>query len=247
MDWINILSIILTMFFGVLSFVFYRKGIKKKKLLIIAKSTLLISQNLSNYSGLKISYNNEEIQSLSSTTIIIKNTGNDIIESSDITPIVPINILTSDRFLLIDSDKYHVSTSNDKTNPTIEEKDNSNLVVHFDFIKPKDTISITLLHNGDISVSGDLKDGDIDMIIDDIKSYNDQKDKTTNETDAHSSNIMMSMVITFNLTMLSALMSFFILNNGILHIDNNSMLLILMVILIDIITILISLLFKSKK
>ena len=68
-DWQTILSILgifLTFFFGILSYVFYRKGIKKKKLLITSNSTILISEYLSNYNGLKILYNNKEITILTS-------------------------------------------------------------------------------------------------------------------------------------------------------------------------------------
>lgn len=166
-DWQTILSIsgiILTIFFGILSYVFYRKGIKKKKLLITSNSTILISEDLSNYSGLQISYNNEEVKTLTSTCITIRNIGNDVIENTDITPSDPIIISTTNKFLSINGEEYKIASSNKKVTTALKKIDDSNLQLSFDFLNPKNELSITLLHNGNIMINGDLKNGNVDKI-----------------------------------------------------------------------------------
>lgn len=166
-NWQTILSIsgiILTIFFGILSYVFYRKGIKKKKLLITSNSTVLVSEDLSNYNGLQISYNNEEVKTLTSTTITIRNIGNDVIESTDITPSDPIVILTSNKFLSINGEEYKVASSNKKVTTSLQKINDSKLQLSFDFLNPKNELSITLLHNGNIHVNGDLKNGNVDKV-----------------------------------------------------------------------------------
>lgn len=180
-NWQTILSvagIILTIFFGILSYVFYRKGIKKKKLLITSNSTILISEDLSNYNGLQISYNNEKVKTLTSTYITLSNIGNDVIESSDITPSDPIIISTTNKFLSINGEEYKIVSSNKKVTTSLQKIDDSNLQLSFDFLNPKNELSITLLHNGDIFVNGDLKIGNVEKI-----SYNDKYEPTisTNE------------------------------------------------------------------
>lgn len=166
-NWQTILSIsgiILTIFFGILSYVFYRKGIKKKKLLITSNSTILVSEDLSNYNGLQISYNNEEVKTLTSTSITIRNIGNDVIENTDITPSDPIVITTTNKFLSINGEEYKVTSSNKKITTSLQKIDDSKLQLSFDFLNPKNELSITLLHNGNILVNGDLKNGNVDKV-----------------------------------------------------------------------------------
>lgn len=166
-DWQSISSlssVVLTIFFGILSYVFYRKGIKKKKILITSNSTVLVSEDLSNYTGLQISYNNEEVKTLTSTTITIRNIGNDVIENTDITPSDPIIISTSNKFLSTNGEEYKVVSSNKKVTTSLQKLDDSKLQLSFDFLNPKNELSITILHNGDIVVNGDLKNGNVDKV-----------------------------------------------------------------------------------
>ena len=105
MDWNSailwgLIGIASTIFFGfIFSYIFYRKGLKQKKVICTTSSTVLISDNLSNYKNLKILYDNEYIKTLTSTTINFKNIGNDKIELDDIVPSDPIIISTSGKFL----------------------------------------------------------------------------------------------------------------------------------------------------
>lgn len=141
------------------SYFFYRKSLKQKKLIYNTESTVLISETLSRYENLKISYNNTDIKSLISTTVKVKNVGTDTIEPSDFVPAMPIIIKTNEQFLLQDVTKYKITCSNTKSTTSLEKIDESQLKIIFDFLNPKDEITISILHTGDISVTGDLKTG----------------------------------------------------------------------------------------
>lgn len=151
------------------SFFFYRKNKKVKKLIYRAETTVLISEDLSSYENLKILYNNENIDTLNSTTIKIRNIGNDIIEPKDFVPSMPIIIKTSDHFLLQDFSKYKITCSDSKNRVNLEKIDESNFQVVFDYLNPKDEITIAILHTGDITITGDLKQKNS------VKNYSNKK------------------------------------------------------------------------
>lgn len=147
---------------------FYWRGKKKKRIVYNLESTILISEDLSSYENLKILYNNENIKSLTSTIIKIRNAGNDIIEPADFIPSTPIIISTSNAFLLQDVSNYKIECSNRKNRVSLNRKDESHLSVTFDFLGPKDEITITILHTGRLSITGELKQGD-------VKNYSSKK------------------------------------------------------------------------
>lgn len=150
------------------SFFFYQKGKKKKKLVYNLETTILISESLKKYENLRILYNYDDIKSLNSTNIKIRNVGNDIIEPDDFMPATPIIIKTSGNFLLEDVTKYEISCTNSKNRINLEKVDESHLKVVFDFLNPKDEIQITILHTGNISITGELKQGE-------VKNYSNKK------------------------------------------------------------------------
>lgn len=172
MDWNSailwgIISLFSTIFFGFLfGYIFYKKAIKKKKMYIYVDSNILVSEDLSNYNGLKILYNNEEIDTLTSSTIIITNIGNDLIELNDIVSSAPITISTSNKFLSNNIERYTVETSNKKANASLLKINDSTLQLIFEFLRPKDKIHVTLLHSGTINIEGELKIGTIEKNID---------------------------------------------------------------------------------
>lgn len=133
------------------------KNKKTKNLAANTESTVLISETLSKYENLKISYNNENIESLISSIVRIKNIGSDIVEPTDIAPSSPIIIRTTQKFLFNDASQFEINVSNNKNTAKLSRISETELKLNFDFLNPKDEISVTLLHTGDISVYGDLK------------------------------------------------------------------------------------------
>lgn len=218
MTWNTILSIsgiFLTIFFGILSYILYRKGIKKKKLFFDVKSINLISENLSNYNGLnglEISYNNEKIETLTSSIVTIINSGNDIIEVSDITPSEPILITASNKFLLNNSSEYAIFTTNNKATVSLKKINDAKLQLMFDFLRPKDIIKVTLLHTGNVIIKGDLKCGTIDNnLSEESLSSKDEDEKDTEALLVPEIKELITVVI-FLATLL--LMVFFILDQS---------------------------------
>lgn len=249
MDFIGITGVILGILGIVFAFIFYFKGKKKKKLVYTSESTVLVSEKLSNYEDLKILYNNKEIKSLCSTTIKIKNMGNDIIEPHDLIPSMPITINTSDKFLFQDVSKYEFTSSNSKNRILLNKMNDSQISVNFDFINPKDEITITLLHTGDISIDGDLKQGE-------VKNYTKMKYETTKDTEnsEHFTNInslsslfdktiSMFGIMLFVLIVTFIIMKFFLIGGN----SDENMETILSILIISSFPLLISLMLMIKK
>lgn len=166
-DWQNILSIsgiLLTIFFGILSYVFYRKSINNKKILISLDSTILISEDFSNYDGFQISYNNEKINTLTNSVIVITNIGYGFIDKNDFIADFPITFSTSNKFYHNNVDGNTILTSNKKVIASLHKIDDSTLQLSFNFLKHNDTIKIILLHDGAINIEGELKNGSIRKI-----------------------------------------------------------------------------------
>lgn len=160
-DFSTLIGIFLSIFGVVVSIFSYIKTKKTKKIAVNSESTILISETLSKYENLKILYNDENIKSLTSTIVRIKNIGSDIVEPDDLVPSCPLTINTTKKFLLEDTSQYKISTSNTKNIVKLTKIDSMSLQISFDFLNPKDEIQITLLHTGDISVDGDLKSNPI--------------------------------------------------------------------------------------
>ena len=165
MNTIGIAGTVFGLFGIIISIYFYKKQKKVKRLSVKSESTILISETLNKYKNLKISYNNQNITSLTSTIIKITNIGTDIVEPTDLAPSSPLIIKTTDKFLLDDITQYKITTSNSKNLASLSKISDTSLQISFDFLNPKEYIIITLLHTGDISVDGDLKTNSIKNYI----------------------------------------------------------------------------------
>lgn len=152
----GIIGLTATIFFG---YIFYIKSIKNKSLSIFTTSDTLVSESLTKYKGLKIFYNKKHIKELVSTTITIKNIGNLTIEVSDISSSSPITFCASKEFLLNDVKDYILYSSNKNSSFSLLKINKSKIQLVFDYLKPEEEISLTLLHSGILKISGDLKNG----------------------------------------------------------------------------------------
>lgn len=164
----NILTPILTCLIGMLSSFLLSSSLKKaktKKIVCNVESNILISNQYNDFENLKIEFNGEIVKSLTSTTIRIKNVGNKVITSEDFSQSSPLMIKTTIKFLLNNITSYKVFKTNPLCNVLINKLDDCNLLINIDFLNPKDEISFTLLHIGEISFSGLLKDGIIKIIM----------------------------------------------------------------------------------
>ena len=126
----------------------------------------LISEQVSEINGLEIKYNSCPIKNLYSSTIQIKNTGNTTINNIDIPKKRPLSIHT-DGIFIIDKLNIQLPSSNNENDIHIIFDENgdgqsSTAIIDFEFISPRQLITITLLHTGNISLDKwMIKDGKV--------------------------------------------------------------------------------------
>lgn len=162
---ISIISVVLAIVSIVASYIFFRKSTKRKKLSIFAFSSEIISKDLAKNEKLQFSYNEQEISSLTSSTIQIVNEGNDTIESGDFYKGKPLTITTSTPLLSRDDDCLKIETSNSKTKITTDYINDNTIQIEIEALRPKDFVAITLLHSGTIHIDADLKSGTVDNML----------------------------------------------------------------------------------
>ena len=151
--------------FIVAAFFFYIGKVKKSLLYQISTSAL-ITDEINRTPGLRISVGDEPAVDVISTTITFINGGNQTITSSDFASLSPLQIITSGHFFNAENiDVDYIKALNNALNPRIHIVDKKRIEIEFEYLKPKQEFEITLLHDGKLSVSGDLKTGT-------LQSYN---------------------------------------------------------------------------
>lgn len=146
----------------IVSFIFYKISNKKKKIIYTRNSQILITDTLSNIKDLNITYQNQPIQNLTSTTIIIKSAGKDIIQMNDFGIATPFCIKTTEQ-LFLPTDINTIITKNSNPNNLMKPKvkDDKTILLDFDFLSQFDEITFVLLHTGTLNIDGKLKIGQI--------------------------------------------------------------------------------------
>lgn len=144
----------------ILSVIFYIRGKKRKLLLYRITSTHLISKKITTIPGLSILLNGQPIENLSSTQIEFINSGNQVINFSDFALLEPLSIVVDGQFYNLEH-SCEVSSSNPNSIPQIEVVNDCTANIKFDFLKPKQSMTIALFHSGTIFIIGELKDGKI--------------------------------------------------------------------------------------
>lgn len=151
--------------FGILSlifaYIFYKKGRRFKKILYLKKSFNIIenfTQRIDERLSLK--YDNEEIQNLTITNILLCNAGNETINFSDIAKADPIKIFSLNKANILKlSIIYPDSCANNFKLLRTRNKDSYTL--HFDYIDKREKVVIKALHSGkssdDIVLKGHIK------------------------------------------------------------------------------------------
>ncbi len=142
------------------SFIFYKLGNKAKRLTYNINSQVLITNNLSKIEGLNITYGDQPINNLATTTIILKSVGKDVIEMKDFGQAKPLCFKTTGEFLLQDNIDSTI-TKNSRPDNLMKAKleGNDKILLEYDYLSQGDTITFTVLHTGEISLDGKLKAG----------------------------------------------------------------------------------------
>ena len=136
-------------------FLYFRS--KNKKILEYRiDSTQLITESMTHIPNLKVIIGDQPVETLISTTIEFVNSGNQSIVASDFAIKEPLGISTTGHL-----HSYDVFTDNPNSLPSLQTVNDNNFSNAFVFLKEKQTFSITLLHDGNLTVLGELKTGKI--------------------------------------------------------------------------------------
>lgn len=161
----------------IVSSFFYFLGIKRKSLIYDITTTTLVSENATQIEKLNITYDNKLIKNLYTSTVKIKNKSNTIIEPNDFAPSVPLSLITTGEFLASSDTGVKLFSENTDNNvyPLFELDENGmcqKVLIHFDYISKKETISCTVFHTNSLNIIGKLKDGKIVNSTDELTISN---------------------------------------------------------------------------
>lgn len=147
--------------FIVAAFFFYM-GKAKKYLVYQISTSDLITDEINSTPGIKISVGDEPAVNVISSTITFSNNGNQTINSSDFASLSPLQIITSEHFFNAENiDVSYIKSRNKALNPKIDVREKNRIIIEFEYLKPKQEFEITVLHDGELSISGDLTSGTI--------------------------------------------------------------------------------------
>lgn len=145
----------------IVSSVFFLAGRKRKILEYQIISTPLITRNVADIPGLKVTINDTPVKTLTSTTIRFFNMGSEKIEPTDFAPLEPLGISVSGSVLHLQFGAGADRHNNRNMNLHLKSIDGHTVNIAFDFFSSKKSFSLTVLHEGRLSVLGDLKEGKI--------------------------------------------------------------------------------------
>lgn len=137
-----------------ISTIFYFVGKERYLMKYRIATKQIISSDITNIAGITIFFNEHPIKELVKTTIKFTNSGNQTIEPSDYAVKEPLCI-----HILGHLYQHSVSAENNNSIPTITPIDSDKYKIEFDFLKPKQSFTIEIFHNGNIDVLGELRSG----------------------------------------------------------------------------------------
>jgi hypothetical protein len=151
---IGVIGIIGTAYFGY-------KSIKTKKPVYTKKNSNIIVDNVQSYPGLNVTFHDEPLQNLSSTTITFWNKGNERIDKDDIASTDPLQINAKEDIKLfsVNINKKSNFANAFTLGPVIE---NKFVKFTFEYLSRREGAEIVVIHSGkssdDIEISGTIKD-----------------------------------------------------------------------------------------
>lgn len=142
------------------SFIFHKISTKTKKIIYTKNSQTLVTNSLSEINGLNITFHNQPIKNLTSTTLTIRSVGKDIINLDDFGKATPLCIKTTECFFLQENvNSIICKNSNPNNLMKLIIKDEKTILLDFDYLSQEDEVEFVLLHTGTIEIDGKLKSG----------------------------------------------------------------------------------------
>lgn len=159
-EFLTLLGTIISAVALILSIVFFLAGRKKRSLMYKISSTPLVTDKMTDIPGLEVLFEGQPMKNITSTTVEFFNTGNQLLEPSDFATLQPLSLNTNGQFLLGKSG-VQVRAENPNSIPNFELSDDHTGNLTFDFLEPKKLFEITMLHTGELTVIGELKEGTV--------------------------------------------------------------------------------------
>lgn len=158
------------------SLLFFTLSKKQRKISYLISTTPIIVKKITKISELVITYKNKNIDNLSTSYIKIRNIGNDTLDVNDFPELNRLSLVTDGVFLINSIDELEITKSDKymKMNPSLISP--NKIEISFDYFDPKNEISFSVFHTGDIKVCGSIKNGKIinDTQIEKINHYKDK-------------------------------------------------------------------------
>lgn len=152
----GIVSIIVAVLWIVASACFSYFWANRKVLEHSTHPSALITEDISSIPGLAVMMQGQPIQNLTATEVIFSNAGNQPLQPSDFAKAEPLGVFTSGICY-----GAQVKANNPNSTPKINAVEEHILDVEFDFLKPKESITLIVWHDGDVSMRGDLISGKV--------------------------------------------------------------------------------------
>ena len=163
MEIITIIGLVLTIIALILSIIFFMAGRKKMMLEYDISSTPLVTDEMTSIPDLEVFYCHQPVKNLTSTTIRFFNWGNQMLDKHSFAEKQPL-CLTTDGHFFRGQSTVNATASNPNSIPSLSEIDDQTRQVVFEFLEPKQSFQLTLLHDGELSVSGCIKNGKLKVL-----------------------------------------------------------------------------------
>lgn len=145
----------------IVSLLFFTLSKEQRKLSCSISTTPIIVKKIPKISDLIITYKNQNIDNLSTSYIKIKNIGNNTLEINDFPELNKLSLTTDGVFLINSINELEITKSNKfmKMSPSLISS--NKIELSFDYFDPKNEISFSIFHTGNIKVCGSIKNGKI--------------------------------------------------------------------------------------
>jgi len=151
--------------FGLLSFILavvsiylFLKSKKEKKPMFCIRSINLIGDLYNEIGGLKVFYKDKPVSNVFSTNVAFWNNGGEVINKNDISQAEQLRVVFPKGKIL---DKEIVTTTSNSINFEIDQRNENEIVLSFDFLEKNEGAVVNLLHTSkslkDVKFTGKIK------------------------------------------------------------------------------------------
>ena len=177
-SWLNLIFLLLAVISIAISIILYLKNKRQKKPCYYFKQVDLIKNSLSEIRGIEIKYNDNPIQNLTMTRLVLYNKGNDTINKDDVAPKDPLRIMVGDECKILSSEIVY--SQKEANNFSLRfDADNNQVLIDFDYFHRNEGIIVQLYHTGSEINKSPLKGtikgvSEIQMVIPDADLLTDK-------------------------------------------------------------------------